>query len=196
MNVVRYWAVFALGVAAGAAAALIYAPQTGEKTRKQLKRHLEDASDYIKDASDDLSKHATRVYKTTKDVAGDVASRVSSVAEQRQLRSQQHRRQGRGPGLAKESSPATNPGAPYLAFAKCGGDRWSPFYHLDGFQSSFQPSFLGSAQYLLRHPIAGAQGSVHSSPMAADVGMLAGEEERCLHRNRELIGSVDRPSGT
>jgi gas vesicle protein len=80
MNAVRYWAVFSLGVAAGAAAALIYAPQTGEKTRKQLKRHIEDASDYIKDASDDLGKHATRVYKTTKDVAGDVASRVSSVA--------------------------------------------------------------------------------------------------------------------
>jgi gas vesicle protein len=80
MNVVRYWAVFSLGVAAGAAAALIYAPQTGEKTRKQLKRNLQDATDYIKDTSDDLSKHATRVYKQTKDVAGDVASRVGSVA--------------------------------------------------------------------------------------------------------------------
>ena len=80
MNAVRYWAVFSLGVAAGAAAALIYAPQSGEKTRKQLKRNLQDASDYIKDASEDISKHATRVYKTTKDVAEDVASRVSSVA--------------------------------------------------------------------------------------------------------------------
>ena len=48
MSVVRYWAVFSLGVAAGAAAALIYAPQTGEKTRKQLKRNLQDASDYSK----------------------------------------------------------------------------------------------------------------------------------------------------
>jgi gas vesicle protein len=80
MSAVRYWAVFSLGVAAGAAAALIYAPQSGEKTRKQLKRNLQDASDYIKDASDDLGKHATRVYQSTKDVAGDVASRVSSVA--------------------------------------------------------------------------------------------------------------------
>ncbi len=80
MNAVRYWAVFSLGVAAGAAAALIYAPQTGEKTRKQLRRHLEDAGDYIKDASDDLSKHANKVYQTTKDRASDVASRVSSVA--------------------------------------------------------------------------------------------------------------------
>jgi gas vesicle protein len=80
MSAARYWAVFSLGVAAGAAAALIYAPQTGEKTRKQLKRNLQDASDYIKDTSEDIGKHATRVYKTTKDVAGDVASRVSSVA--------------------------------------------------------------------------------------------------------------------
>jgi gas vesicle protein len=80
MNAVRYWAVFSLGVAAGAAAALIYAPQTGEKTRKQLKRHLEDASDYIQDRSGDLSKHATKVYKQTKGRAGDVASKVSSVA--------------------------------------------------------------------------------------------------------------------
>jgi gas vesicle protein len=80
MNVVRYWAVFSLGVAAGAAAALIYAPQTGEKTRKQLKRNLQDASDYIKDTHEDLTKHATRVYKSTRDVASDVASRVGSVA--------------------------------------------------------------------------------------------------------------------
>jgi len=80
MNVVRYWAVFSLGVAAGAAAALIYAPQTGEKTRKQLKRNLQDASDYIQDTTGDLGKHANRVYKKTRDVAGDVASRVGSVA--------------------------------------------------------------------------------------------------------------------
>jgi gas vesicle protein len=80
MSAVRYWAVFSLGVAAGAAAALIYAPQSGERTRKQIRRHLEDAGDYIKDASDDLSKQATRVYQTTIDKAGEVASRVSSVA--------------------------------------------------------------------------------------------------------------------
>lgn len=80
MCAVRYWAVFSLGVAAGAAAALIYAPQTGEKTRKQLKRNLQDAGDYIKETSDDLSKRASRAYKSSKDVAGDVASRVGSAA--------------------------------------------------------------------------------------------------------------------
>jgi gas vesicle protein len=71
MNVVRYWAVFSLGVAAGAAAALIYAPQTGEKTRKQLKRNFDDASDYIK------GDVATRVSS----VAGNVSSAASSIAD-------------------------------------------------------------------------------------------------------------------
>ena len=80
MNAVRFWAVFSLGVAAGAAAALIYAPQSGEKTRKQLKRNMQGASDYVKDTSDDLTKHATHLYKTTKSAAGDVAAKVSSVA--------------------------------------------------------------------------------------------------------------------
>ncbi len=80
MSAVRYWAVFSLGVAAGAAAALIYAPQTGERTRRQLRRNLQDASDYLKETSDDLSKRATRAYQSSKDVAGDVASRVGSVA--------------------------------------------------------------------------------------------------------------------
>jgi gas vesicle protein len=80
MNAARYWTVFTLGVVAGAAVALIYAPQTGEKTRKQLKRNLQDASDYIKDTSDDLGKHAKRVYKNTKGVVEDAASKVSTAA--------------------------------------------------------------------------------------------------------------------
>jgi gas vesicle protein len=80
MNGVRYLIVFSLGVAAGATVALIYAPQTGEKTRKQLKRNFEDASDYIKDTTDDLTKQAKRVYKNTKPIVEDAASKVSSVA--------------------------------------------------------------------------------------------------------------------
>ncbi len=100
MNVVRYWAVFSLGVAAGAAAALIYAPQTGEKTRKQLKRNFQDATDYIKDTHEDLTKHATRVYKQTKDVAGGRGlTRSESVASNVRFSSQQPGRQSWRPGL-------------------------------------------------------------------------------------------------
>jgi gas vesicle protein len=80
MSAFRYWVVFSLGVAVGATVALIYAPQSGEKTRKQLKRNFEDASDYIRDTTDDLTKQAKRVYKNTKPIVEDAASKVSSVA--------------------------------------------------------------------------------------------------------------------
>ena len=60
MNILKFWAVFTIGVAAGAAVALICAPQSGEKTRRQLKRKLEDAGDYLKDASETLSERAEK----------------------------------------------------------------------------------------------------------------------------------------
>jgi gas vesicle protein len=77
---IRYWTVFSLGVIAGAVVALIYAPQSGEKTRKQLKRNLEDAGDYLKDTSDELGKHARRAIKKSKDVVDEVSSRLGSAA--------------------------------------------------------------------------------------------------------------------
>jgi gas vesicle protein len=80
MSAIRYWTVFSLGVVAGAAVALIYAPQPGEKTRKQLKRNLQNASDYIKDTSDDLGKHAKRAYKNARETVEDAASTISSAA--------------------------------------------------------------------------------------------------------------------
>ncbi len=80
MNVLKFWAVFTVGVAAGAVVALIYAPQTGEKTRKQLKRKFEDAGDYIKDASDTLGDHAEKVVKRGKDVWEDVSDSAGKVA--------------------------------------------------------------------------------------------------------------------
>ena len=38
MSAVKFWTVFAIGVAAGAAVGLTYAPQSGVKTRRQLRR--------------------------------------------------------------------------------------------------------------------------------------------------------------
>jgi gas vesicle protein len=79
MNAVKFWAVFAVGVAAGAAVALIYAPQSGEKTRKQLRRGFEDAGDYIKDAADNLGDRAEKYVKRGKDAVGDVVDSASNV---------------------------------------------------------------------------------------------------------------------
>ena len=84
MKTFKFWMVFSVGVAAGAAVALICAPQTGVKTRKQLRRKMDDAGDYLKDQLDDageyikdqastLGDQATKVYKRGKSTAADVS---------------------------------------------------------------------------------------------------------------------------
>jgi len=79
MNALKFWAVFAVGVAAGAAVALICAPQSGEKTRRQLRRGLEDAGDYLKDAADTLGDHAEKYVKRGKGIVDDVVDSASNA---------------------------------------------------------------------------------------------------------------------
>ena len=92
MSIAKYWIAFGVGVSAGAAVALLYAPQTGETTRNQLKRkldgagdYLDDAGDYLKDTAEKLGAHAERVVKTTrttmKDVVQDAVDRSGGVAK-------------------------------------------------------------------------------------------------------------------
>ncbi len=89
MNTLKFWLVFSVGVAAGASVALLCAPQTGTKTRKQIKRKVDDASDYLKDQLDDageyikdqasvIGEQATKVYKRGKDAASDASDDVVS----------------------------------------------------------------------------------------------------------------------
>ena len=54
----EFWIALGIGALAGGVAALLYAPQAGEKTRKQLKRGLEDAGDALEEAGDYLKKQA------------------------------------------------------------------------------------------------------------------------------------------
>ncbi len=82
------WLAFTIGVAAGASVALLYAPQSGAKTRKRLRRGMEDAGDYLEDAGDylkaqaeSLASEAQKLIKRTRshadavvDVAGDFVS--------------------------------------------------------------------------------------------------------------------------
>jgi gas vesicle protein len=58
MSAKNYWLAFGIGVSAGAAIALLYAPQTGAKTRKQLRKGVEGAGDYLEDAGDYLKAQA------------------------------------------------------------------------------------------------------------------------------------------
>ena len=80
METLKFWAVFTVGVAAGATVALIYAPQSGQKTRKQLKRKLEDTGEYLKDATDTLSDHAGKVVSRGKDAWEDLSESASKAA--------------------------------------------------------------------------------------------------------------------
>jgi gas vesicle protein len=87
MDTWKFWMAFGVGVAAGAAVALLYAPQPGDRTRKQIKRGLEDASDQIKTTAEDLSekaehygKHAERVIRRGREVVDDTISKAGSVA--------------------------------------------------------------------------------------------------------------------
>ena len=87
MKTFKFWLVFSVGVAAGATVALICAPQSGVKTRKQLKRKMNDAGDYLKDQLDDageylkdqsavLGEQAAKAYKRSKNAASDVSDDV------------------------------------------------------------------------------------------------------------------------
>ena len=87
MDTWKFWTAFGVGVAAGAAVALLYAPQPGDRTRKQIKRGLEDASDQIKNTAEDFSekaehcgKQAQRVIRRGREVVDDTISKAGSVA--------------------------------------------------------------------------------------------------------------------
>ena len=80
MNTLKFWAVFTVGVVAGATVALIYAPQTGARTRKQIKRGFDDATDYIKDATETLGERAEKVVKRGKDAWEDVSDAAAKAA--------------------------------------------------------------------------------------------------------------------
>ena len=79
MNAAKLWVVFAIGVAAGATVALLYAPQSGEKTRRQVRRRIEDASDYVKDAADTISEHAGKAYRAGRSAVEEAIDSASTA---------------------------------------------------------------------------------------------------------------------
>ncbi len=86
MSAKGIWIAFGLGVSAGAAVALLYAPQPGVKTRRQLKKnindgveYLEEAAEYLKDQAEALSKEAQRIIERTKGQVEDVVDKASGA---------------------------------------------------------------------------------------------------------------------
>jgi len=79
MSTWKFWAAFGVGVAAGAALALIYAPQSGARTRRQIKRAVSDAGDYIRDTADNVQEFAGKYMKLGKDAVNDVVDSAQNV---------------------------------------------------------------------------------------------------------------------
>ena len=87
METWKFWMAFGVGVAAGAAVALLYAPQPGDRTRKQIKRGLNDATDRIQDTAEDFSKQAEhyskqaeRAIRRGREAVDETLSKAGSVA--------------------------------------------------------------------------------------------------------------------
>jgi gas vesicle protein len=86
----EFWIALGIGAAAGGIVALLYAPQAGVKTRKQLRRGiddageaLEEAAEYLKKQADYLTKEAQKLIDSGKDqfnAAVDTASDYASTA--------------------------------------------------------------------------------------------------------------------
>ena len=65
---------FLFGASVGAAAALLLAPESGERTRRRIRRAAEDAQDYIEDVGDRIGEKADEarrnIEKKTRSVFG------------------------------------------------------------------------------------------------------------------------------
>jgi gas vesicle protein len=86
MSAKGIWIAFSLGVAAGAAVALLYAPQPGVRTRRQLRRNFDDGVDYLEDAAshlkeqaEALSNEARKAFKRSKGQVADVVEMASEA---------------------------------------------------------------------------------------------------------------------
>jgi gas vesicle protein len=70
-------AFFLLGAAIGAAAALLWAPASGEKTRRKLVRKGEEVGEYLIDAGKELVEKCEDLYERSGELAGDATHELS-----------------------------------------------------------------------------------------------------------------------
>lgn len=75
----RFWVAFSIGVAAGATVALLYAPQTGVRTRRQLRRGFEDASDCVRNTAEAISGQTGKYMKRGMKMAGNVRDTATTA---------------------------------------------------------------------------------------------------------------------
>ena len=65
------------GAAAGAMAALLFAPDTGKRTRRKIRRRAEDSADYIVGTGRDLIESCEDLYRCSSELADEGAQELS-----------------------------------------------------------------------------------------------------------------------
>ena len=94
-NVVRVGSVFLIGGAIGAAIALLYAPQSGQETRKDIKRTarrvkneavnlVEDTMDRVDNFMDEIKDRVTELIDMGIDLSGNARNEIVETLERGQ----------------------------------------------------------------------------------------------------------------
>ena len=66
-----------VGAAAGAITALLFAPDTGKRTRRRIRRHAEDSADSIAGAGRNLIENCEDLYRRSSQLADEGARELS-----------------------------------------------------------------------------------------------------------------------
>lgn len=89
MTAKGFWIAFGAGLATGAAVALLYAPQRGMRTRRQLMKgfggageYLTHAGDYLKEQAERLSREAQTAYRKGIDQASEYLGSARKYASE------------------------------------------------------------------------------------------------------------------
>jgi len=72
---------FLAGVGIGAAVALLFAPQSGEKTRKQIADKAQEGSDFVAQKGREIRKQAEDIVDHGKDLVNKQKARLADVLE-------------------------------------------------------------------------------------------------------------------
>jgi len=72
---------FLTGAALGAGLALVFAPQTGEETRKKIKDFSEKMADEVKENYEKLNKETQKAIETVKTTSEKAVSQIKTAIE-------------------------------------------------------------------------------------------------------------------
>jgi gas vesicle protein len=80
-NIATKVSYFVAGMGIGAAIALLFAPQSGEETRKQIAEKAQDGKDFVTAKSREIRKQAEDLVDQGKDLVSKQKARLADVLE-------------------------------------------------------------------------------------------------------------------